>query len=106
MTGFLYKRCGHAIGQDSTQPYPVNVSGSRPWKRFWFEPKQVHTTACKRPFSLGCVAHMPCALCSEPAPRPSPQAELVRGTAEREGPDRWAACWRARKRLAAAVLRR
>ena len=24
---------------------------------------EVNTTACKRPFSLGCVAHMPCALC-------------------------------------------
>ena len=40
MTGFMYKRCGHAVGQDTDQPYPVNVAGSRLWKRFWFELKQ------------------------------------------------------------------
>jgi len=40
MTGFMYKRCGHAVGQDTAQPYPVNVAGSRLWKRFWFELKQ------------------------------------------------------------------
>ena len=40
MTGYLYKQCGHAVGQDTTRPYPVNVCTSRVWKRFWFELKQ------------------------------------------------------------------
>jgi len=40
MTGYLYKQCGHAVGQDASRPYPVNVGSSRVWKRFWFELKQ------------------------------------------------------------------
>lgn len=40
MTGYMYKQCGHAIGQNTTRPYPVNVCTSRVWKRFWFELKQ------------------------------------------------------------------
>lgn len=40
MTGYLFKQCGHAVGQDTARPYPFNVCTSRVWKRFWFELKQ------------------------------------------------------------------
>ena len=25
MTGYVYKQCGHAVGQDASRPYPVSV---------------------------------------------------------------------------------
>ena len=36
VSGYMYKQCGHAVGQDVTRPTSINVADSRIWKRFWF----------------------------------------------------------------------